>query len=698
MMPKKKIAILGGGLGSMTTAFWLTNQPGWQDQYDITVYQVGWRLGGKGAAGRGDNGEILEHGLHIWIGFYDNAFRMIQAAYQELGRAPGTPLATWLEAFTRQDYVAISELVNGEWSTWPWDFPTNPRMPGDKGEYLSIWDYFYEAVQIGVKQILIHVGVHPELQVKPELPEEVWAKFGGIAGGILDDIGVFGMGILLHEVMKLTGKHCDAAQAGQVSDYSDLAELLGYVQKWVQGRKSVAQSDPVRRFLILADAGIAIAKGILADIIPDEVHGFDKIDAMDFREWMIANGSNQDAANSAPVKALYDLVFGYENGESEKPNFGAGAALLSSLRIGMDYKGSIFWKMNAGMGDTIFGPLYLVLKQRGVRFEFFSRVENLGLSADKTQIETITIGQQVTLKNEYDPFITVKDLPCWPIQPNYDQIVEGEQLQAEGINLESFWTPWKNVATKDLKLGVDFDQVVLGISIGSFPYICPELIAANDRWKAMCANVQTVATMSMQWWMKPSLQELGWTLPSPVMDGYVDPMNTWADMSFLLPMENWTGDQKPLNLSYFCGAMVGGIADPSDPTVPATALAQVKQVGLDFANQNTGFLWPRASAPGYPNGIDFDNFFGGFDGQYFRANIDPSERYVLSLKGSVYSRIKPNESGFTNLFLTGDWTYNYFNAGCVEATVISGMLCTNAMTGAPTIDSIEGVRPGKWWT
>jgi uncharacterized protein with NAD-binding domain and iron-sulfur cluster len=49
---RQKIAVLGGGLGSLTTVYGLTSEPGWRDKYDITVYQMGWRLGGKGASGR----------------------------------------------------------------------------------------------------------------------------------------------------------------------------------------------------------------------------------------------------------------------------------------------------------------------------------------------------------------------------------------------------------------------------------------------------------------------------------------------------------------------------------------------------------------------------------------------------------------------------------------------------------------------
>ena len=48
----QKIAILGGGIGALATAAEITSDPGWQDNYDITIYQLGWRLGGKGASGR----------------------------------------------------------------------------------------------------------------------------------------------------------------------------------------------------------------------------------------------------------------------------------------------------------------------------------------------------------------------------------------------------------------------------------------------------------------------------------------------------------------------------------------------------------------------------------------------------------------------------------------------------------------------
>src|SRR6185295_7046378 len=88
-----KVAIVGGGCAAMAAAFELT-RPEHAGRYAVTVYQLGWRLGGKGASGRGVAGRIEEHGLHLWMGFYENAFRLMRECYEELGRDPRTcPIA-----------------------------------------------------------------------------------------------------------------------------------------------------------------------------------------------------------------------------------------------------------------------------------------------------------------------------------------------------------------------------------------------------------------------------------------------------------------------------------------------------------------------------------------------------------------------------------------------------------------------------
>ena len=56
MTHSKKIAILGGGIAGLTTALHLSATPELRAQHEITIYQMGWRLGGKCATGRGPAG------------------------------------------------------------------------------------------------------------------------------------------------------------------------------------------------------------------------------------------------------------------------------------------------------------------------------------------------------------------------------------------------------------------------------------------------------------------------------------------------------------------------------------------------------------------------------------------------------------------------------------------------------------------
>ena len=84
----KRVAIVGGGCAGMSAAWQLSRQPG----YVIDVYESSWRLGGKAASVRDKDGRILDHGLHVWLGFYENAFRMMRECYAEVGERSLGPL------------------------------------------------------------------------------------------------------------------------------------------------------------------------------------------------------------------------------------------------------------------------------------------------------------------------------------------------------------------------------------------------------------------------------------------------------------------------------------------------------------------------------------------------------------------------------------------------------------------------------
>jgi len=130
----------------------------------------------------------------------------------------------------------------------------------------------------------------------------------------------------------------------------------------------------------------------------------------------------------------------------------------------------------------------------------------------------------------------------------------------------------------------------------------------------------------------------------------------------------------------------------------------VRQEALDMLNNDVGHIFPNAVGPdgkGFKWELLVDDRPGQHQGverleaQYIRANVQPTERYVLSLPGSTRYRLDPGDSQFDNLYLAGDWTLNAFNAGNVEAATISGLLASNSISGYPQRSKIVGWNFGR---
>src|SRR5262249_36183939 len=213
-----------------------------------------------------------------------------------------------------------------------------------------------------------------------------------------------------------------------------------------------AGNDAVRQLLILMDFAGAHVRGLIADGVIFK--GFAAIDDQEWTAWLRKHGASDFTLQSPLVRGTYDYIFGFRQGDVNRPAVGAGTCVRGLMRLGFTSKGAVFWKMQAGMGDTVFAPLYQVLKDRGVKFRFFHRVLGLGLSPDRKSIAAIRMGRQVTLKQEpYDPLVNIKGLDCWPSAPRYEQIIDGEaeELRARNIDLESHRTTWQNKKEWDLK-------------------------------------------------------------------------------------------------------------------------------------------------------------------------------------------------------------------------------------------------------
>ncbi len=703
MAEKKKIAILGGGLGSLTTAI-LLSEPQYRDQYDITVYQMGWRLGGKGASGRNleKQSRIEEHGLHLWFGFYDHAFDLIKKCYAENNRPLTKPLATWNEAFKPYNFFVLEENVNNEWIKWALPFPDNDLEPGLGGKKLTMADYASELIRFALESYETY---------QEQLDTASTMQSRGMADAPLDlrDTDLDEESKRLIEGIFMTER----------GGFSPFKKMLTEVQNRILARTFTGMGSKLLVILIetflksvngkidnyvqdktlerRAWIGISLALSHILGFLRDEVftQGLGVINRFDYKEWLKRNAASELAYNSAPVNAIYSAFFSYHN------SFEAGTAVNIILHLGLKYKGAFYYRMQAGMGDTIFTPMYEVLQKRGVKFQFFHKVERLVMSADQKTIQSVEGAIQVNLKNptqEYQPLVDIKGLPCWPSMPLYDQIVEGEKLKAEKINLESYWTPWQNVGTFSLKQGVDYDHLVLGIAIGALKDICADIIKAKTAWKNMIDKVIAVPTQALQLWLKPDVAGLGWqfwTKELAFLSTYTDdPLNTWADMSDLIIREEWASDHFPNNISYYCNEYIpeGNIPPPSDHTYPERQLALMRQRSIKAMNENLGEIFPNAVQNQQFNWdllVDPTDKTGEnrIDSQYLRVNVDPTEHYVLSVKGSDAFRLKADGSGFANMTLTGDWIDNQaeeapMNGGYVEGTVLAGISASKAVIKA----------------
>ena len=76
--------------------------------------------------------------------------------------------------------------------------------------------------------------------------------------------------------------------------------------------------------------------------------------------------------------------------------------------------------------------------------------------------------------------------------------------------------------------------------------------------------------------------------------------------------------------------------------------------------------------------------------QYVRANVNPSDRYVLTLPGSSRYRISPLDGRTYIRTVAGDWTDSGLNEGCVEGAVMSGRLAAHALSKSPALEEITG--------
>ncbi len=695
----EQVVVLGGGIAGLSAAFHLTNSAELREKYQVTVYQLGWRLGGKGASGRNaEQGErIEEHGLHVWFGFYDNAFNIMRTCYEQMARPATDPLATLEQAFHPVNEFVFCDYFAGKWTQIPFAGVSNGLTPGGDHALPTFWEIAADALRWIDKHWEEH---RARLAAGPAIgshPDRVLDFLRRLEGRVHTELADLVAGNILHDALLLLEK------AGNVigADLSaDLLKLLGPMlgefrdHLWndvVQDRLDDAE---LRFFFTSMDLISTIAVGLDKDSI---AHcGLGHIDNEEFSDWLKRHGAKQITLGDVPahrspiLRSMYDVSFGFEQGDIHQPNMTAGRCVHVLMRLAFTYKGSLYYKMQAGMGDTVFAPMYDVLKGRGVRFEFFHDVQNVRLSADSLRIGAIELHRQANVRSPdgYRPLKDVMGLPCWPNQPLWDQLdVASLRPDASLYERSGALQVGDPIVLFD---GQDFNHVVMAIPVAGLSRICSELIShsTNPRFSDMVAASRTCMTQAMQLWVNRPIGRdgLGWTHSlDAIVGSFAEPVDTYCAMNQLVSRETWPPEYDVSGIAYFCGV----IEDLSGDTAEGVAL-RAKVRGGYFVGTSLPWLWPDAVKNG---AFDYDILVDPVDrtgrqrleAQYFRANSEPTERYTLTPTDSVKHRLRPHESGYPNLTLAGDWVHNPLNSGCIEAAVMSGMAASRAICGLPEV-------------
>jgi uncharacterized protein with NAD-binding domain and iron-sulfur cluster len=713
-MAKRKMIILGGGIGALSTAWHVTKDPKWTDQIEsLTVYQMGWRLGGKCATGRGPNGRVEEHGIHLFGGGYYNALGMMRDVYREAFGASGD--AEFQHRFQNQfTSVRVREGFKGTTR-----FPVSPLNLDNLPTVASVDDLLGNAIDT-LRGLVSDQQPTPSLLTLMRFADGSMEELRGTLSSQNSTIAPW------LEDLKSLAEQVRQRSKDVPKTLARIGALAGPQRLGIDRIETYALDDESRsrldahemraalsvpRWMGILNFIYALTTGWLQDIVTAG-KSFAVLDQIDFATWLTKHGAWATTIDLDIVQAPIQILYQYKDGDSsnlENRSMGAGAYIHWTIRT-FAYVHSPFWFFRYGTGDTVIAPIYETLLKRGVKFEFFHKLENVGLSVDGKRIKEVELRVQATTKsgNAYEPL----EAGNWPATPRFDELTEGDVLSTlPPGELESYWSKFRDVQRVKLQCGVDFDEIVFAISLGAIPILCKELIAAENDWRRMVAEVKTVETQSLQVWFDRSSQALGVNdgLDTPIAPddtgfgcGFAKPFDGFSDFSDLIPYERWPVPTRPKALWYFSDVLqtASDVPDLSDPTYPSRRRDMVFTSAKQFLENDLGKLLSG-----------FSQASGGFDckrlvltdpsratdsdsrlkQQLIRANVQPSERYVQALAGTTQYRLDAGRSKhFANLYLAGDWTFNGLNVGCVEATVMSGMLAANDILGRLHEDGLIG--------
>jgi uncharacterized protein with NAD-binding domain and iron-sulfur cluster len=647
------VIIVGAGLGGLSAAWHLTRR---RRDLQVEVYDASWVPGGKAVSGRDDHEQpdgrphlVKEHGLHMLFGTYRETWRMLSDCYEALlGKRPVDHVFRRIEqAFTPQGRIVFDERDPSHNARRHWVFCPEPA-PGRP------WDTDGRVDGSGDLDLI-------RTSVRTNIEEQSRSLF-------TTAIELFGPAVRRLETPRRIAVDACAA---------DLAPLRGWLEQIAglcvtprasslflsRPRLTLSQvlrlATSARRIVELIDLASAILDGTreLMNDCTCRQHGrrcdcLDKLNSQDLREWLKKHGWHDE--NDAIVRGFYAGLFALEG------ELAAGVGLRAMLRVLFDYEGALVYRMQSGMGEVVVAPIYQALRKRNVRFHFLERLTKLEVADRRvTRLHFERLGQ---LGTDYEPFKTLQTLhgvleyfPTTP--PKGARLPTPPRGEKHGMHRR-----WPTKGTGEPVAIGRGDWVILAIPPQVLKRVASAL-KAHAPWRAFLNGPTATASRPIaaaQIWQTKPPDCPAHRIRGAVAAGHQPPLEVWADTSHVLSYEGFP--HEAYELDYLCGPRPGSSAVTQD--------AELLRVDAEVDS------WLMREGK-YMLGRTFDRSLEAE--RYIAASLEPSDQYVLSLPGTIAHRIRPDNTGFTNLRVAGDWVKNGLDCGCVESAVTGGRMAAESI-------------------
>lgn len=648
---KKRAVVLGAGPAGLSAAMALIES----GEYEVDVYQMGWRAGGKCATGR-DEGHYRarQNGSHYLFGCYHNSFALIQQAHQIL--SDSTEPDKHLYGTFYGDFVARNLLVGAQGykrlassprpdrGFWYRYMPQNMACPGKGGKFATPFDYFFMIGQLALGTLIdIYAAIVSNeddderfegcrLFVKwlPVSPFETsgWSRF---LRAVLHPVR-FVFNLLCYGAFWLVKKFLvlwSLLVPIQVTRYLIKIWKLNSIlvvrsmRELSRGAREAAlradknASNGGQRLIILFELALASATGFFVDELW-RAGSLERIDRWDLRAWLRRHGASHFARHSSLIRTWYDATISYEDGVEKRAKCSAGVAIQAMLRSMLTYKGAFAFQMSAEVGDSFVAPIVRALEMRGVRFHFYHRVEELEVSSSTRAVETIRLAQQIpdppkeTIKLFMPVQYKVKGEThhrnCWPSVPRQ------EAARGHKFLPDSYYSTCKHseltlkrrdVSEQDRKARDDeFDVVVCALPLGVVRDVLKErergwLADVAGDWKRMFDHVRFTESQAIRMWFNVNIRELGWQHEPPILSGTTWPHSTWEDNSQAVDVHNFPIEGRPQNEPHTIATLFGPLAtgnrDIRHPDHHAAQTAVAEESARAFLNRALSDQSTRAS-------------------------------------------------------------------------------------------------------